>query len=195
VIGVTGKYCAGKDTAVRFLVESGYVEINVDRVGHDALRSERERIIGHFGDEVRGPSGEIDRSALGRIAFGSPLRLRELESIVHPVMVEEVRSRIDAARQQGAPPAGLVINAAILFRMGLDRLCDVVVYVHAPLLIRYRRARARDGVTLRRFIHRLRSQRDVSPQFSSPDADVLTVKNSGDEERLRAKLEALLVRS
>ena len=191
VVGVTGKYCAGKDTAARILVSHGYREIDVDKLGHEALHSEHARIVGRFGPEVSGPDGEVDRRALGDIVFASASALRDLESIVHPVMLQAARSGIAELRNAGASP-GVVINAAILFRMGLHRLCDTVIYVEAPLILRLRRAQQRDGLSLRDVVRRLRAQRDVAPQFLTSDADVHSVQNDGSQEQLGAKLSQLL---
>lgn len=188
VVGVTGKYCAGKSTASAILVDHGYAEIDVDALGHEALEAERERVIESFGERVRADDGGVDRKALGEIVFSDEAKLRELESILHPRMVRMTAERIAELRGGERPPVGVVVNAAILFRMRLHPLCDLVVYVTAPLFAIIRRARARDGATLRRILQRLRAQADVDPQYSRPDADIYTVQNAGDRERLRVQL-------
>lgn len=191
VVGVTGKYCAGKDTAVRILVSHGFIEINMDRIGHEALQAERERIVERFGPKVLDDEGQVDRRALGRIVFASKRELRALEAILHPDMVEEAGHRVERLRREGSAP-GAVMNAALLSRMGLDRLCDVVIYVDTSFCKRLRRARRRDDAGLLEVLRRLRSQRDVAPQFLAPNADVHSVQNDGSQEQLRAKLESLL---
>ena len=192
VVGVTGKYCSGKNTVTELLVERGYLEIDVDRVGHDALLSEEARVIDEFGAAVRGDDGRIDRKALGGIVFDDRAALARLEAIVHPVMVADVRERIDAVRSAAEPPPGVVINAAILVRMRLDELCDTVIYVRSPFLTRLRRARERDGARLRDVLKRLRSQRDVDPQHSKSHADIQSVQNDDDRKRLLSQLEGFL---
>ena len=192
VVGVTGKYCSGKNTVTELLVERGYLEIDVDRVGHDALLSEEARVIDEFGAAVRGDDGRIDRKALGGIVFDDRAALARLEAIVHPVMVADVRERIDAVRSAAEPPPGVVINAAILVRMRLDELCDTVIYVRSPFLARLRRARERDGARLFDVIRRLRAQRDVAPQHSRAHADIQSVQNDDDRKRLLSQLEGFL---
>jgi len=187
VVGVTGKYCAGKSTVTTLLSEHGYHEIDVDRLGHEALVRQSDAVVERFGPKVAADGGGVDRKALGRIVFSSSDDLRALEAIVHPEMVSMVDEQIQAARSADSP--GVVVNAAILFRMGLDSHCDTILYVHAPLLLRFRRARRRDGTGLVDFIRRLRSQRDVTPQFSHPDADIQRVVNDGNTERLIRQLQ------
>jgi dephospho-CoA kinase len=207
VVGVTGKYCAGKSTVGELLAEHGYEQIDVDRLGHEALERERDQVVGAFGREVVSEDGRVDRKALARIVFSDEKRLRRLERIVHPAMVEMTAERVRALRdgvsgsddrirgcdeRAAAVPPGVVINAAVLFRMKLHSLCDTVLYVTAPFFTIWRRARKRDGASLIQVIKRLRSQRDVDPQFLHPDADIYSVENDGDREKLRSQLARLL---
>ena len=192
VVGITGKYCAGKNTAADVLKDAGYEVIDVDALGHEALRQEHRRVTERFGPEVAAPDGEIDRRRLSRIVFSDSAALKDLESIVHPVMVAMVEERIAELRTLVPGPRGVAMNAAVLFRMGLTRLCDLIIYIHAPFRARYRRARERDHATFCQVVRRLRSQRDVEPQFWGLNADIQSVENNGGEEQLRAKLDTLL---
>ena len=62
VVGVTGRYCAGKDTVTRLLVDMGYHEINVDRLGHSAVDRLSAKIVEEFGAAILGPDGAVDAS-------------------------------------------------------------------------------------------------------------------------------------
>ena len=192
IVGITGKYCAGKNTAADILKEAGYEVIDVDALGHDALRRENERVIERFGSQVAAGDGEIDRRRLSRIVFSNSAALKDLESIIHPVMVAVVEERIAELRALVPAPVGVAVNAAVLYRMDLIRLCDLVLYIHARVPTRYRRARERDQASFVQVVRRLGSQRDVAPQFSGMDADIHSVQNDGSQEQLRAKLETLL---
>lgn len=194
VVGIAGKCCAGKDMVTRWLLDRGWREINVDRIGHDALASQHARIVAAFGRGIVGDRGTIDRGALGSIVFSDRHQLRRLEAIVHPWMRDRVREEIAAWR--AVPPEertdrGLVINAALLFHMELDGLCDTIILVRAPVLQRIRRARARDGWTLGRILRRLWTQRRLDAQAIAADADTITVENGRSPEALSAQLEEL----
>jgi len=167
-------------------------EINVDEIGHAAVEAERETIVATFGPEIAGQNGAVDRKALGRIVFSDGEALKRLESIVHPRMVSMVEQQIEDMRALASPPRGIVVNAAILIRMGLDRLCDTVLYVHASLVSRLRRARQRDHAGFVSVLKRLAAQRDVAPQFSASNADIQRVENDGSREQLHRKLKSLL---
>lgn len=201
VIGVAGKCCAGKDLVTDWLRERGLREINVDRLGHRALEARRDEIVSVFGRGILDGDGTIDRSKLGRIVFSSVKRLRDLEAIVHPWMREEVRRETEALRILGpaAPvessrekhPRGLIINAALLFHMHMDTLCDAVILVRAPLAARLSRAIRRDGFQPMRILLRLRSQRRLETQARASRADIISVDNRGTPQALYRCLEEI----
>jgi dephospho-CoA kinase len=192
VVGITGKYCSGKNTASDLLAAAGYAEIDVDSLGHQALRDERDRILDRFGSHLAAGDDDIDRRELGRIVFADRNALKDLELIVHPAMTAAVEHRIAELRSLPSPPPGVAVNAAILFRMDLTRLCDLVLYIHARFRTRYRRARERDNARFMQVVRRLASQRDVAPQHSGPNADIHSVQNDGSREQLLGKLKAIL---
>lgn len=175
VLGVAGKYCAGKDAVVARLRGRGFHEINEDTIGHEALEVKRE--------EVEAAFGTADRKELGAIVFADSDALRRLESIVHPWMVEETRRRV-MEREEAAPGSHVVVNAAILHRMRLHLLCDAVLLVEAPVCVRILRGLRRDKLGLRRTLSRIWSQRrdDIPYQFLNEKGarvDTHRVKNGG----------------
>jgi dephospho-CoA kinase len=181
VIGVAGKYSAGKDSVAAILLEIIHpVTVDVDALGHEALEEKKEELLPIFGDRILAENGSVDRKALGSIVFGNGEKLRKLESIVHPVMREKVRDFI-AER----PDRDVVINAALLFYMELHRFCDAVIWVHAPLCTRIRRAKRRDGLSTREALARFRSQKKLKHKQIDTNTDIYTIRNNGSIEKLR----------
>jgi dephospho-CoA kinase len=187
VIGLAGTYCAGKDTAAAVFEDAGWHLIDVDGLGHEALRAKRGEVSAAFGDSVLGESGEIDRRRLGAIVFSDPQALRRLERIVHPWMVESVREKI--GELQGG---NIVVNAAILFKMGLHSLCDAVVWVDAPWPVRFLRALRRDGFHPIRVMQRIVAQRGMRAQIRRENVDIYSIANTGARGALVAKVERLM---
>ena len=138
VVGVAGKLGSGKSSVAKLLAEAGWRVVDVDLLGHRALITERDRIVAAFGRGVLDPEGRIDRRRLGPLVFGNVDARRRLDAIVHPVMVRSVKALVEA------DPSPTAIDAALLNPMGLDALCDLVLWVHAPVLLRLYRALAVD---------------------------------------------------
>ena len=158
VIGLSGRACAGKNQFAKEFESNGCIVIDVDLLGHAALEKSVGAIRETFGDTVIS-QGKVDRKALGRLVFSDSLLLAELESITHPIMVSMCKDSIEAAKGKGVK--ALVINAALLHRMGLDGLCDEILFIQVPLLVRFFRARKRDHQTWKRFMAREKAQQDI----------------------------------
>jgi dephospho-CoA kinase len=187
---VAGGYCAGKNAVVELLRARGFLEIDVDRVGHEVLDlpETRDQLVRSFGSGILGPAGAVDRAALGRKVFAAGGELRRLEAILHPLMVQRVRARIEAASNP------VVINAAVLFRMNLHGLCHLVICVRAGLLRRLARARRRDGVCPLQALRRIALQRGICPKSRGLGVDTYYVENNRTREALQARVLAVLQR-
>ncbi|MFW6223524.1 MAG: dephospho-CoA kinase [Spirochaetota bacterium] len=183
VVGVAGKYCAGKSTVAGVLADGGYRVIDVDSLGHEALTRRIADVRRTFGDEYIDSDGVVDRRKLGGLVFRDSGAMRDLERIVHPEMVQMVREQLAEAADDR-----VVVSAALLFPMGLDALCDLALWVRAPLLTRLLRASRRDRLPVVEILRRFRAQRALRPQPSRSDVDIHTVENRGDLERLRGRL-------
>ena len=185
IIGLTGRYCAGKDTVGRTLASRGYRIIDADALAHDVLVDRTLEVIAQFGPGVRAADGGVDRRALGRIVFADPAARMRLESIVHPPVVARIKQLI------ASDPGDLVINAPLLHRAGLHLICDAVLFVRAPAPLRLLRAMRRDSLSLRDAWARIRSQEDVRPQSNGSAVDTYNVPNWGSARALERRIARL----
>jgi dephospho-CoA kinase len=101
-------------------------------------------------------------------------------------MVEEVKRILQ--RLEGR----VVINAAVLFRMGLQPLCDVVICVRAPLTKRIQRARRRDRGGLVRVMRRILAQRGICSKLNANGVDIYYVDNDRGLDHLRTQILTIL---
>lgn len=185
VLGLTGKYCAGKNLVADYLARLGWSIIDEDRIGHAALAANRTKIIEAFGNQIVDDDGTIARSKLGEIVFADPDHLDRLESIVHPWMVNETRRLIVEGTDDR-----IVINAAILFKMGLHDLCQIVLIVRSYVVLRIFRGLRRDGNSIRQILKRLSAQRSLNR--APRGVDTISVRNNRSRNRLELHVNRLL---
>jgi len=76
--------------------------------------------------------------------------------------------------------------------MGLDRLCDIVIWVKAPILTRYLRAKKRDGLAFGQVLQRIWRQNAIHPQGLSTQVDIYKVNNAGRLEETAQKVHQYL---
>ena len=174
-VGLTGKTCAGKSALVPFFIERNYSVIDADEIAHRALEANA--------DAVRARFGTVDRPQLSRVVFADARALADLEALTQPWIARVIRERITAAA------GDVVLNAALLHKQDLHRLCDVIVWVRAPFWTRVLRARRRDGWSWPRILRRVWAQRELRPQVFGRDVDILNVDNGGPLARAFRVLE------
>ena len=178
-VGLTGGIGAGKSTALRFFAESGALTLSADEVVHQLyLRADvKQALAERFGLGVTGPSAGVDRGRLADAVRGRPEQLAWLESLVHPLVGEEILRFI------GEAPAGAVVvcEVPLLFEAGMDGLFDLVVTVEAGSEARRRRSTHSFGPDLFGEFEAL--QASSERRVASSD---LAFVNDGDVEHLHA---------
>jgi dephospho-CoA kinase len=124
LIGLTGNIASGKSTIAAMLAERGAQIIDADELAHVVLLRGRpawQQVVHRFGPDVLRSNGQIDRRKLGRIVFGAPDKLRQLEEIIHPAVRVELAHSIRESRKDI-----LVIEAVKLIEGGLVSICDSI---------------------------------------------------------------------
>lgn len=136
VLGLTGAVGAGKSTAAAALEAQGFARLDVDDVVAAALVGRAEAVLALV-PSARGPDGAL---ALGRL-FAAALPDAALRARVEALVVDDVGAAVRRWREGLLGPG--VLEAALLFELGLDALCDETVCVTCPVDVRRARVQAR----------------------------------------------------
>jgi dephospho-CoA kinase len=175
VIGLTGPIASGKSTVAELLRQRGAEIIDADRVYQSLLQPGSElwqQVVERFGPAIVGSDGEIDRAALGRLVFADPAALADLDSITHPAVVAEIRTRIG---RSSAPV--IVLEAVKLVQSGLASDVDALWFVIADPETRLRRLMSRSGMDEASARARIAAAPDTVPEGVEVAA---TIDNSSD---------------
>jgi dephospho-CoA kinase len=194
IIGIAGGIGSGKSAVARVLAELGCEVCISDDVARQVLEMPEvcAAIIARAGSSVALSGGVIDRSALAHAMFSDRTLRADIEAIMHP--------RIEALRraQFAAAPASsraFVIDAPLLFEVGLDRECAAVIFVDTPRELRLSRVGESRGWDDAELARREASQLALEEKRGR-SSDV--VENHGDRARLNAEVarvfEAILSR-
>lgn len=131
-IGITGGVGCGKSEVGRILRQMGVPVWEADAAVHRRLCSgtpEARAVARRFGPSVVQADGSIARDRLAKIVFHDPAKRRELESILHPPIVREMRAWIRQTVRQR--PRAVVAIVPLLFEIGLQDTFDMVLCVAA----------------------------------------------------------------
>ncbi|MGQ0626869.1 MAG: dephospho-CoA kinase [Phycisphaerales bacterium] len=142
IIGLAGGIGAGKSEVARALAQEGCCVVDSDALGRAALARPQvvKQLVEWWGPSILDHAGAVDRARVAAIVFRAPVERARLEALLHPIIMAD-RERTFAAAAASGAPAG-VIDAPLLFEVGLDALCHAVIFVDAPRPIRLARVKA-----------------------------------------------------
>ena len=154
VLCLTGSIGMGKSTAAatfrRLRVPVFDADAAVHRLqgpGGRAVAPIADAFPGAVRDTPRGP--RVDREALRRAVLGNDAAMARLERIVHPLVRDEERRFLLAARRRAEPL--VVLDIPLLFETRGEGRCDAVLVVTAPAAVQRHRVLLRPGMTEERF--------------------------------------------
>ena len=184
-VGLTGGIASGKSTVSAMLRELGAVVIDADQLARDVVAPGTPglaAVVEEFGPGVLTETGELDRPAVGRIVFNDEAARKRLESIVHPLVFEEI-----ARRESDAPEGAVVVHdIPLLAESGRAESFDAVVVVDAPPELQLTRMVEDRGWS------REESESRMAAQASREDRLALAtyvVENTGTLEELRRRVQ------
>ena len=143
-VGLCGGIGSGKSTAARLFSSLGVPVYVADDRAKSLMVSSTElisQITAAFGAECY-TDGNLNRSYLAAQVFSDNAKLKLLNSIVHPAVC---RDFVRWAECQSGDY--VVVESAILFESGLDRVVDISVAVLVDSNVALERAMARDGAS------------------------------------------------
>lgn len=175
VIGLTGGIASGKSTISDMLRELGAAVIDADIVSRDVVSQGSiayNRIIECFGKEILLADGEINRKKLGNMVFSDEVKLKLLNEITHPAIIENVNATIETLRKQQKEV--VVVDAAILIEMGLNKHVDCVWLVLANTETQLKRVMERDNLSNEDAWNRINAQMSNEERLKYADAVIDT---------------------
>ena len=135
VLGLTGSIGMGKSTIAAMFEEEGVPVFDADAAVHRLYRGRAAPLV-----EARFPGtvndGKVDREALGRRVIGDAVALKDLETIVHPLVRNERAAFLTLNRDAATPV--VVLDIPLLYETGGDTLVDKVFWCRRRKLCRRR---------------------------------------------------------
>ena len=125
-------YAAGKSTVSTLLQNASVPLVDLDKLARAVVAPNDpsgtlKRLVKAFGDEILTPNGELDRPALGRIAFGDDAKRATLNRITHGAIRRRMAWTL--VRMWLTGERLVVVDAPLLVEAGLWRWCARTVIV------------------------------------------------------------------
>jgi dephospho-CoA kinase len=154
-VGLTGGIGTGKSFVAKIFATLGVPIYNADQAAKYLMNHNPNLIKAikkHFGNNSY-VNNNLQTSYLAEKVFNNQENLALLNSLVHPVVIEDGNIWM-----QQQTTAYAIKEAAILFESSTYTLLDYVIGVDAPLALCIKRAMLRDNITKEQIIARMEKQ-------------------------------------
>ncbi len=186
IIGLTGGIASGKSTVSKIFRELGAEIIDADIKAKEI--SEREDVIKEigniFGKEVINSEGKIDRLKIKEIVFNNKEKLKKLNDLIHPKVMEEFKK----IKENTGKNDIIIFDVPLLFESGMDKMCDKIILVFTDKDIQIKRMLERDGITEELAEKIINSQMSLEEKLNKSQ---IHLENNGTLEDLREKSETI----
>lgn len=160
-MGLTGGIASGKSKMAGRFANMGAYVMDCDKIAHEIYEPGQvcyNRVIEKFGNDILESNGRIDRTKLGPLVFANPNKLEELNNIVWPELMNEVKRRIKKLADSEKPPQVVILEAAVLLKANWDNEVHEVWSMIVPPAEAIKRVVERNGLTEEEAKRRLASQ-------------------------------------
>ena len=184
IIGLTGGSGCGKSIVSKAASDLGFVHIDTDEIGHNVILKPNKayyRLIDEFGDEILDSNGEINRKKLGSIVFSDPNKLKILNNIVHPEIVEMTKSLL--------ADFSIIDGAVIHLTKEITDMCDYIIAVVNSDERRIEFICKRDEIDFKTALKRIKSQPDC--EFYKKFADIVIESDSDINDLYNKSLDVI----
>lgn len=175
-VGLTGGIGSGKSTVAQIFEVLGipvyYADIEAKRLMNENPEL-ISAIIKLFGEKAYS-NYHLDRKYISSIVFSDPIKLEQLNAIVHPGTKKDSEAWM---QKQTTPYA--IHEAALIFEAKVNDRLDHVIGVSSPEDLRIKRAMERDDVSRDEVMKRMSHQLDENSKMSKCDFVLVN-----DEEQL-----------
>ncbi len=186
VIGLTGNIAVGKSVVRKMLEHLGAYGIDADQLAHRAIAKGApgyKPVVETFGKWILKPDGEIDRMKLARLVFSDPDAMRQLEAIVHPLVLQAIDYLVRRSKRKV-----VVIEAIKLLETDLRQWCDAIWVVDAPAELQLQRLIHKRGLRESEAYQRILAQPPQADKVAQ--ADVVIHNDKDFETTWKQVLEA-----
>ena len=184
ILGLTGGIACGKSTISAYLKEFGLPVIDADECSRAVVEKGSiglEKLTEIFGNKILENDGTLNRKALGQIVFSDSEQLSLLNSVMEPLIREEISRRLNQENDADL----VVLDAPLLIEQHYDKICDFIMTIDVPKKIQLERLIERDNLSEDEAKSRIESQ--LSSRERNGFSDVV-IDSSGTVEQTRKQV-------
>jgi len=183
IVGLTGGIGSGKSVAGDFFIELGIDVIDADHVSKNILdnnESAKKLFLEHFGEKFIDKNNNVDRALLRDEIFKNENKKEALESIIHPLVREEIFNFIENSNS-----VYKIIMVPLIYETNSQDFYDKIVVVDCKEENQIIRASKRDNKTKNDIINIMKNQASSDERMSIADE---VIKNDSSLDDLKKQV-------
>ena len=183
IVGLTGGIGSGKSVAGDFFIELGIDVIDADHVSKNILddnESAKKLFLENFGKKFIDKNNNVDRALLRDEIFKNEDKKEALESIIHPLVREEIFNFIENSNS-----VYKIIMVPLIYETNSQDFYDKIVVVDCKEENQIIRASKRDNKTKNDIINIMKNQASSDERMSIADE---VIKNDSSLDDLKKQV-------
>jgi dephospho-CoA kinase len=183
IVGLTGGIGSGKSVAGNFFIELGIDVIDADHVSKNILddnESAKKLFLENFGKKFIDKNNNVDRALLRDEIFKNEDKKEALESIIHPLVREEIFNFIENSNS-----VYKIIMVPLIYETNSQDFYDKIVVVDCKEENQIIRASKRDNKTKNDIINIMKNQASSDERMSIADE---VIKNDSSLDDLKKQV-------
>ncbi|MCK4532514.1 dephospho-CoA kinase [bacterium] len=193
VVGLTGGIGSGKTTVAGQFKKLGAHIIDADKIAREMLQPQTslgKKVINCFGQQILYKTKKksyINRKKLAAIVFSDKEKLKKLNELMHPSIINQIKKEIREVKQKkGFRKQIIIVDAPLLFETGVNIFMDKVIVVSVSREYQIERMKKRDGLNKKDSLRIIKNQWPLGKKTKCAD---YLIDNSESIQRLKERIE------
>ena len=183
IIGLTGGIGSGKSVVGNFFNELGIDVIDADLISRNILdtnKKAKKLFMNSFGNEFIDKKGNVNREKLRTTIFDDKEKKINLESIIHPLVREEIINFTEQSKS-----IYKIVMVPLIYETQSSNLYEKIIVIDCDEQEQIERASKRDGKSKENILSIIKTQASRNERNSIADFIIL---NDSSIEELRLKV-------
>ncbi len=175
IVGLTGGIGSGKSAAGKYFIELGIDVIDADHVAKNALdknKEGKEQFLKYFGSEFLDDQNKIDRNLLRKKIFNDQDKKNILESIVHPIVRNEIENFLKNSKSIYS-----IVMVPLIYETNSQDFYEKIIVIDCEESYQIERATKRDNKSKEDIVNIINNQ--ASREERKSIADEIIMNNKG----------------
>ena len=183
IIGLTGGIGSGKSVVGNFFTELGIDVIDADLISRNILdtnKKAKKLFVKSFGNEFIDKKGNVNREQLRTTIFDDKEKKMSLESIIHPLVREEIINFTEQSKSLYK-----IVMVPLIYETQSSNFYEKIIVIDCDEQEQIERASKRDGKSEENILSIIKTQASRNERNSIADFIIL---NDSSIEDLRLKV-------